>query len=228
MKNSNHFQPKSFSTESSQFLRIPLKRIGAVIGLKGSIRKEIEEKTLSIIIIDSDTGEVEIRPKKELKDPVQLFKARDIVKAIGRGFSSIQAIKLADDDFYLEVVRLKPFVGNAPNKLRRVRARVIGTKGRTKNTIEELTATFLVVAGSTVSLIGNLDQLKDAREAVVRIIEGAKIEGVLGYLEERKKNLDKSGETLWKTDEDEPTMKDLFPEEEEVGDEIFDKLEEKD
>ncbi|MHA2404233.1 MAG: KH domain-containing protein [Candidatus Kariarchaeaceae archaeon] len=221
MENSDHLQSNRFSNESSQFLRIPLKRIGAVIGLKGSIRKEIEEKTSSIIIIDSDTGEVEIRPGKDLKDPVLLMKAKDIVKAIGRGFASTQAIKLAEDDFFLEIIRLKPFVGTAPNRLRRVRARVIGTKGRTKNAIEELTSTALVVAGSTVSLIGNIDEIGKARGAVVKIINGATIESVIGALEDKKKQIRKTDEKLWKSDEDEPTMKELFPEEEEEEEDIF-------
>jgi ribosomal RNA assembly protein len=221
MENSDQLQNNRFSNESSQFLRIPLKRIGAVIGLKGSIRKEIEEKTSSVIIIDSDTGEVEIRPGKDLKDPVLLMKAKDIVKAIGRGFASTQAIKLAEDDFFLEIIRLKPFVGNAPNRLRRVRARVIGTKGRTKNAIEELTSTALVVAGSTVSLIGNIDEIGKARGAVVKIINGATIESVIGALEDKKKKIHKTDEKLWKSEEDEPTMKELFPDEEEEEEDIF-------
>ncbi|MHA2251092.1 MAG: KH domain-containing protein [Candidatus Kariarchaeaceae archaeon] len=226
MKNSDNTPKDAFTFESSQFLRIPLKRIGAVIGMKGSIRREIEEKTKSIIIIDSDTGEVEIRPGKELKDPVLLLKARDIVKAIGRGFSSEQAIKLAEDDYFLEIIRLKPLIGTLQNRLRRIRARVIGTKGKTKNTIEELTSTSLVVSGSTISLIGSLDQLGIAKEAVVRIIKGATIESVLGQLEDRKKGLNKADEKLWKSEDDEPTMKEMFPEDEDEDEDIFKDLKE--
>ena len=149
MTNSDSEEKQSTIT-SSQYVRIPLKRIGVVIGKGGSNRQKIEKKTLSKIMIDSDTGEVEIRPLPELEDPVLLLNAKDIVKAIGRGFSLTQSMKLAEDNFYLEVIRLKPLVGNQPSQMRRVKSRIIGSAGKTKETIEELTGCALVVLGGTV------------------------------------------------------------------------------
>ena len=78
-------------------------------------------------MIDSDTGEVEIRPKPELKDPVLLLNAKDIVKAIGRGFSLTQSLKLADDSHYLEIIRLKPLIGPQQSQIRRVKSRLISS-----------------------------------------------------------------------------------------------------
>ena len=63
-----------FNNETSQFLRIPLNRIGAVIGLKGSSKNQIEELTSTKIIIDSETGEkspdVQMKRLTLLKPPV--------------------------------------------------------------------------------------------------------------------------------------------------------------
>jgi len=207
-----------FGFESSQFLRIPLNRIGAVIGIKGSIREQIERKTDTIIIIDSDTGEVEVRPKKNLKDPVLLLKSRDIIKAIGRGFSSDQALKLANDDSFLEIIRLKSIVGQSPNQLKRIRSRVIGTQGKTRQSVEELTGVAIVVSGSTISLIGDLEDMGLAKESIINIIKGSSIESVLGHLENLKKQNQKEANKLWKSDDDKLTMKELFPDEEKEED----------
>lgn len=207
-----------FSSDSSQFLRIPLKRIGAVIGLKGANKEIIEGKTQTMIIIDSDTGEVEVRPNKDLKDPVLLIKAREIVRAIGRGFSVEQAIVLCEDDYYLEIIRLKPIIGERNNRIRRVRGRVIGSNGKTKASIEELTGVKLTVTGSTVSIIGTFEQVGDAKESILDIINGAEIAAVLGRLEDKRTDLKKSERELWKSEDDEPTMSELFPEEEEEDD----------
>jgi ribosomal RNA assembly protein len=210
-------ESETFSYESSQYLRIPLRRIGAVIGVKGTNREAIEEKTETVIVIDSDTGEVEIRPGENLKDPVKLFKARDIVKAIGRGFSPEQSIKLADDDYYLEIIRLKPLIGDTQNRLRRVKGRIIGTDGKTRKSIEELTKVSLVVSGSTVSIIGNFEQVNEARETVMSIINGSKIESVIGRLEQKRQEIKKSEQDLWKEDK-ETAVEDLYPEEDEEED----------
>lgn len=209
----NNENPR-FSFESSQFVRIPMKRIGAVIGKGGSNRREIEEKTDSKIIIDSDTGEVEVRPNEKLKDPVLLLKAAEIVKAVGRGFYYKTALKLVKDDFYLEVIRLKPSIGKNPKQVRRVKSRVIGTEGKTKKSIEELTGISLVISGSSIAIIGNYEQNMVASEAIYMIIQGSPIESVIKWLEEKKKEEKKGDEKMWVKEGDEDTsMEEAFKKE---------------
>ncbi|MCH8906551.1 MAG: RNA-processing protein [Candidatus Heimdallarchaeota archaeon] len=211
-------------TAAKQFLRIPLNRIGAVIGPKGSIRRDIEKRTGSKIIIDSDTGEVEIRPGKNLEDPVLLIKAKEIIRAIGRGFSNVQSVKLAEDDYYLEVIRLKPLLKHNQKQIVRVKSRIIGTKGKTRAKMEELTKTTIVVSGSTISIIGTLSDLGDAKDAIIRLVNGAVIESVLGQLEAKRREVKKDNERLWKSEDDEKTMSELFEEmdkENEIEEDIF-------
>ncbi len=196
MTNSDPEEKQSAIT-SSQFLRIPLKRIGVVIGKGGSNRQQIEKKTLSKIMIDSDTGEVEIRPRPELDDPVLLLNAVDIVKAIGRGFSLTQSLKLVEENYYLEIIRLKPLVGTQQSQMRRVKSRIIGTAGKTKETIEELTGCSLVILGGTVSVIGEFEKIGDAKDAILNIINGFEVENVLSKLEELKREMKKEEQKLW-------------------------------
>ncbi len=200
MANSDEFKP--FTYQASQTLRIPTRRIGAVIGSKGSNREKIEQQTQTIIVIDSDTGEVEIKPNKELKDPVQLIKAANIVKAIGRGFSYATASKLHDDDYFLEIIRLKSLVSDKPNHLKRIKARIIGTNGRTKKAIEELTSINLVISGNTVALIGKYEDIEVARDAVIKIIKGMKIDNALAILEDYQRTKKQENKTIWKTEEE--------------------------
>lgn len=204
-------QSTNFTHESSQYLRIPLNRIGPVIGVKGVNREKIEKDTLTKIIIDSDTGEVEVRPNKDLKDPIMLIKASNIVKAIGRGFSHQIALKLISDDYFLDVIRLKSYVkGNARSQYQRIKGRVIGKAGITKKTIEELTSINLVVSGNTVSLIGTYEELQLGRDAVTKIITGSPIESVLGLLEQQKKDEKAEKDKLWKETEDEEPLEEMM------------------
>ncbi|MEM0286517.1 MAG: KH domain-containing protein, partial [Candidatus Methanomethyliaceae archaeon] len=80
------------------YLRIPLDRIGVVIGEKGEIKSEIEKKTNTIISIDGKTGEVTIENTPNTTDPSGILKARDIITAIARGFSPEKAFRLFDDN----------------------------------------------------------------------------------------------------------------------------------
>ena len=79
-------------------VNIPRERIGVLIGPKGSVKRRIEDELGVKLTIDSESGSVRIelkKPPEEGGDPVALFKARDVVEAIGRGFSPEKAFKLS-------------------------------------------------------------------------------------------------------------------------------------
>ncbi|MEM5826278.1 MAG: KH domain-containing protein, partial [Candidatus Aenigmatarchaeota archaeon] len=58
------------------------------------------------------------------------------------------------------------------NTLQRIRARLIGTKGKVRKKIEEMTNTKICIYGKTVSIIGKGDNLNLARSIIEKIIEG--------------------------------------------------------
>ena len=122
-----------------QVLRIPQARIGVIIGKNGSTKNLIEKKAKITLEIDSAEGVVTIKPIKDDDDPIHVWIARDIIKAIGRGFSEEKALKLLDQDYYLDIINLE----HDSNRLRQIRGRVIGENGRTRRVIEQSTLSFL-------------------------------------------------------------------------------------
>ena len=153
--------------------KIPKERIGVLIGTNGNVKKHIE-KTLRVKLeIDSETGDVVITPRKNLNDPSLLFKAKDVVMAIGRGFSPERAFRLLEsEDSVLEIIDLRGMIGKSESELIRVRGRIIGKNGRTREIIEEMSGASVSVYGHTVAIIGDFDQVNIAREAVNLLIRG--------------------------------------------------------
>ena len=116
-------------------------------------------------------------------ESLEVYQAKSIAKAIGRGFSSKNAFRLFDENERLEVIELDQF---NVNKLKIIKARLIGTNGKAWKMIEKLSGCSLSVYGKTVSLIGNYEQLNVAREAVRMIIRGSKHSKVYGFLFQAK------------------------------------------
>ncbi|WP_297469746.1 KH domain-containing protein [Thermococcus sp.] len=177
--------------EQEEFVRIPRERIAVLIGKKGKTKREIEERTGTKIEVDSETGEVFITSTKDTRDPLAVWKARDVVLAIGRGFSPERAFRLFNEGEILEVVNLTDIVvGNEKNALPRVRGRIIGRKGRTREIIEEMSGADVSVYGKTVAIIGNPIQVEVARTAIEKLARGSPHGVVYRYLERRKKDLE--------------------------------------
>ncbi|NJE61390.1 KH domain-containing protein [Thermococcus sp. 21S7] len=177
--------------EQEEFVRIPKDRVAVVIGKKGQTKREIERRTKTKIEIDSETGEVFITATKETDDPLAVWKARDVVMAIGRGFSPERAFRLFNEGEVLEVVNLTDvLIGNDKNALPRVRGRIIGRKGRTREIIEEMSGADVSVYGKTVAIIGNPIQVEVAKTAIEKLAKGSPHGVVYKYLERRKKDLE--------------------------------------
>jgi len=168
-----------------QHLRISKDRVGALIGKGGATKKEIERKTGVKLLIDSEEGDVEI-DHSQAEDPAMALVAASIVKAIGRGFSPENALFLLDENFVLEVLDIRDYVGKKPNHLIRVRSRLIGTKGKTRKLIEELSGTHISVYGNTVAIIGGSLQASVARRALDMLMSGSEHSGVYHFLEKNR------------------------------------------
>jgi ribosomal RNA assembly protein len=169
------------------YARIPEDRVGAVIGPEGRTKREIRARTETQIDIDGEEGEVRITGPDS--DPIRAMKARDIVLAIGRGFSPERAMRLLKDNAYLAVLDIKFTTGKREKAaLRRIRARAIGTHGRARSRIEELSGCSMSVYGSTVALIGDEDQLERATRAVELLLKGSEHSTVFHFLARLRRN----------------------------------------
>ena len=154
------------------FARVPEERLGVVIGPGGRTKREIATRTATEIEVDHEDGEIRVTGPDT--DPLGALKARDIVLAIGRGFSPERAMRLLKENTYLGVLDIKFTTGHREKAaLRRIRARAIGTRGRARSRIEELSGCSMSVFGSTVALIGDEAQLERASRAVELLLKGS-------------------------------------------------------
>jgi len=114
---------------------------------------------------------------------LNLYQAKNIVKAIARGFSPEKAFRLLNEEETLEIIELTEF---SDKKMKIIKSRLIGTRGKTRKLIENYSGCSVSVYGKTVSIIGKYDQMNIAREAIKMIIRGAKHSNVYGLLQEAK------------------------------------------
>ncbi|MEM2914871.1 MAG: KH domain-containing protein [Candidatus Bathyarchaeia archaeon] len=180
------------------FAKIPKERIGILIGPNGRSKEQIE-KTLSIDLeINSETGDVTISLNKDAEDPSLLFKAKDVVLAIGRGFSPERAFRLLENENnVLDIIDLREFFGRSESDIKRINGRIIGREGKTRRIIEEMSETFVSVYGHTVAIIGDVDQVEVAREAIKLLIRGSQHATVYRYLQKMRHELKKKKLELW-------------------------------
>jgi ribosomal RNA assembly protein len=169
-----------------QYLKIPKDRIGAMIGPGGEVKREIEKRTGIKVVVDSETGEVTIN-YDHVRDPAMVLKVNDLVKAIGRGFSPDRAFRLLKDDFYFALIDIHDYVGKNPDHIRRMKSRLIGTGGKTRRIIEELSEAELSIYGDTVAIIGLADALDIAKTALDMILNGSEHSAVYSYLEHTRR-----------------------------------------
>ncbi|MGB9741108.1 MAG: KH domain-containing protein [Candidatus Bathyarchaeia archaeon] len=187
----------------STFVRIPKERVGVLIGPEGKTKKTIEEKLAVTLQIESETGGVTITLAETTNDPSMLFRAKDVVTAIGRGFSPEHAFRLIrDEEAMLDIIDLRLIFGKSESDLRRVKGRIIGMDGKTRKIIEELTETNICVYGHTVGIIGNIEQVQVAREAIQMLINGNLHGTVYRFLHRKRRELKKKMLDLWEKPED--------------------------
>lgn len=178
--------------------KIPKDRIGALIGPEGKVKQVIEKRLKVELTIDSETGDVTIKLAPEADDPSLLFRAKEVITAIGRGFAPEGAFRLIDDEeLLLEVIDLREMFGTSQSELQRVKGRIIGQEGKTRRIIEELTEADVSIHGHTVAIIAGMDQMEVAREAVKMILRGSMHSTVYRYLNRKRREFKKKKLELW-------------------------------
>ncbi len=182
---------------SSLITRIPEERVGVLIGPNGSLKRKIEKLFDVKLSVSSETGEIELEPSKETGDPTAPLKARNVVVAIGRGFSPAKALRLQEDDLLLEIIDLRDHVGRSRADLERLKGRLIGREGRTRQIIEETTDADVSIYGHTIAIIGRPEELTVAKDAVQKLISGSEHRTVYRYLSRMRHEIKKERLKLW-------------------------------
>jgi ribosomal RNA assembly protein len=116
-----------------------------------------------------------------------VLKINDFIRAVGRGFSPERAYRLLKEDQYFAVMDIQDYVGKKMDHVRRMRARVIGSGGKTRRVIEELSEAELSIYGDTIAIIGDAEALDIAKTALDMILNGSEHSAVYSYLEHTRR-----------------------------------------
>ncbi len=128
----------------------------------------------------------------ETENPLDEFEAQRVFDAMNLGFSAEDALRILDEETNFIQINIKDYA-NTTN-LEVVRSRLIGTHGKTKATVEEITKCVVKVQDNLVGIIGPAEITETAFTAVTNIIRGTKQANAYRYLERintQKKNTPK-------------------------------------
>lgn len=179
-----------------KLIRIPIDRIGVLIGKSGKIKTKIEKLCSVQLEIDGDSGETVVKTNGNL-EIIQPFKAVEIISAIGRGFSPENAFTLLEGERSLHVIDLREFVGKSANQVERIKGRIIGEGGKARRNMENLTNTKISVYGRTVAIIGEPGKLREAVDAIASLSSGSMHGVVYNKLEQANKREKLEKLKLW-------------------------------
>jgi ribosomal RNA assembly protein len=191
-------------SKPSGFVRVPRERVGVLVGPDGRVKQQIEERLMVELRVESESGGVTIVLSDKAADPSLLLRAKDVVTAIGRGFAPERAFRLIrNEDNIFDVIDLRLVFGRSESDIKRVKGRIIGANGKTRNLIEELSEADVVVYGHTVGFIGTFEQVDVARNAVQMLISGSQHHTVYKYLQRKRSDFKKQRLQLWEKPEGE-------------------------
>lgn len=112
-------------------------------------------------------GSMTVRTTNKTTDPYIIIKARDLLKLLARSIPVAQALKIMNDEWVSDIVKIGGLVRNKERFIKR-RQRLLGQEGSTLKALELVTGCFILVQGNTVSIMGqNFKGLKQARQVVV-------------------------------------------------------------
>jgi len=168
---------------AEQEIKVTQNRIAVIIGRNGKTKRTIEKKTGTSVEINSDEGLITVSSD----DAISVLKCADIIRAINRGFSPQRAFTLLEDeDMMLDIIDLTAYC-NTTKQMERIRGRIIGREGKSREQIENMTGAIMSVLGKTVAIIGEVEQVRNTRTAVEMLIEGLPHESVFSFLDKKNK-----------------------------------------
>ena len=140
-------------------------------------KEKLEEK-LEIKIANKDK-EITIHGSPENE-----YIAEKVIRALEFGFPFSVALLIKEEDFMLEALNIKDYTRR--KDLEKVRARIIGKQGKTLRTLLELTKCHFEIKDNQVGIIGEPEYIRNAQEAMISLIRGAKHANVYSFLEKHQ------------------------------------------
>lgn len=116
--------------------------------------------------------------------PENEYIAEKVIDALEFGFPFSVALLIKEEDFMFEVLNIKDYTRR--KDLIAVRARIIGKQGKTLKTLLELTKCHFEIKDNQVGIIGEPEYIRNAQEAMISLIRGAKHANVYSFLEKHQ------------------------------------------
>lgn len=117
-------------------------------------------------------------------EAINEYIAAKVIEAITLGFTIDKSLLLCNEDFILEKINIKDLTKR--RNLGVIRSRIIGTKGKTKEIIQNLSGCFISLHDNAVGIIGSTEDIKKAMQALASLVQGAKQSRVYSYLERKR------------------------------------------
>lgn len=110
--------------------------------------------------------------------------AEKIIDALNFGFPFSTAMLIKKEDFTFEMINIKDYTKR--KDLRIIRARIIGTRGKTLKILNHLTNCYFELKDNYIGVIGPPEYLEGGQKAIIAIIKGAKQSRVYGLMKKSK------------------------------------------
>ncbi len=161
--------------------------ISNIIGKKGKKIKDVEN-ALKIKAKIHDSKIIIKKYQNGLND----FELVNIFDALALGFKAKQALLLTNPEYMFEKISLKLKI--RPSRRKIIKARIIGTKGKTRRLIEELTGCFMAISKNFIGLIGKHESIAIAKKAIEKLIRGQKHSAVYSWLQRESELIEERAE----------------------------------
>lgn len=116
--------------------------------------------------------------------PENEYVAEKVIDALNFGFPFSTALLIKKEENLFEIINIKDHTKR--RDLKRIRARIIGKKGKTLGTLHQLTKCHFELKDNYVGIIGDPEYMENAQEAIISIIHGSKHANVYSNLEKHQ------------------------------------------
>jgi ribosomal RNA assembly protein len=128
------------------------------------VTRSLEKQGIACTL-DLVEGSMLAKTTRKTWDPAAILKARDLIKLLARSVPAPEAIKILEDGTACDIIKIRNMVRNKERYVKR-RQRILGPNGTTLKALELLTQCYILVQGSTVSVMGPYKSLKEVRRVV--------------------------------------------------------------
>ncbi len=149
------------------------KTIGKILKNKNKLEKSLQIK------LEPSGRKINIAGE-ELK----VFTAEKVLQAIGKNIPIQTSLLLKNENYLLVELPIKKFTKKS---LESVKARIIGTQGKTIRTLQNISECYITLDENIVTILGPSEKIKDTETAIEKLIQGSKTSNVYAFLEKQNK-----------------------------------------